>query len=283
MSSNSVRPQSSYGDMLAIKRERDLLERMLKEKDMKIRELSKMLEVQHEFSQSLLEKINEMETQTKQTEYRNKIKMDNLSHEKDILKSQLIVLKEENTRIQKDPIHHALIKANRKGNKYEKAVLASEYKNPFDDNHKEVKLADSAQNLLLQSQLFEAMNSFSALKQQTIAMKKSYNEIVNSLQKDLILANDERLKVETELLSHMSVLGQEKIASEQKLKEQLVQKELIIRRLENHLQDNADDESIDAHLIESFVSSDDSQDVSSPLKHKSDGYQTENSRNGLKI
>jgi hypothetical protein len=106
------------------------------------------------------------------------------------------------------------------------------------------KLANSAQGVLLQKQLYQAMNSLKQLREQTAAMKKNYDEIVTSLQQDFVLASDAKARVESELLSQLSLLDQNKKISERSLEDQLVQKDARIRRLEKRLRsmDDIDDE-----------------------------------------
>lgn len=290
-SSGLSRSISNTAGINNLKMERNLLERMVQERDEKIGSLQKSIEVQKDHVNKLQAKIEISERRVQQVDQRHKLKMDNLTHEKNMLKSQLKVMHNEIKRINDDPIHRAL---NSQGNAPTVSITASSLHsgvsglsgsspdtdvlaqimpagNPFADDADEyqnnkktgekregkeekVKLANSAQGLLLQSQLYNAMNSLKQLRQQTSVMKQNYDEVVISLQKDLVLASDDRARIEAELLSQLSLLEQDKKIMQKSLEEKLTQKDARIKVLEKRvkaLDKISDDQSVDIDDYES--------------------------------
>ena len=286
-SSGLSRSISNTAGINNLKMERNLLERMVQERDEKIGSLQKSIEVQKDHVNKLQAKIEISERRVQQVDQRHKLKMDNLTHEKNMLKSQLKVMHNEIKRINDDPIHRAL---NSQGNAPTASITTSslhsgisglsgsspdtdvlaqimpagnpfaedadEYQNNKKTGGKEekVKLANSAQGLLLQSQLYNAMNSLKQLRQQTSVMKQNYDEVVISLQKDLVLASDDRARIEAELLSQLSLLEQDKKIMQKSLEEKLAQKDARIKVLEKRvkaLDKISDDQSVDIDDYES--------------------------------
>ena len=266
----SVFSSKSYGSSLgtstaavaSLKMERNLLERMVQERDEKISSLQKSIEVQNEHVNKLQAKIEISERREKQIEQRHKLKLENLTHEKGMLKSQLKVMHDEIRRISDDPIHHALATNHSVSNNFSGSVGSAEDQiisqimpagNPFGaeveqnpTRQEKIKLANSAQGVLLQSQLYQAMNSLKQLREQTGAMKKNYDEIVTSLQQDLVSAADEKARIESELLSQLSFLEQDRKVAVKSLENQIVQKDARIRRLEKRMRsmDDIEDEDV---------------------------------------
>jgi len=240
-----------------LKMERNLLERMVQERDEKIASLQKSLEVQNEHVNKLQAKTEIAERREKQVEQRHKLKLDNLNHEKNMLKSQLKVMHDEIQRIGNDPIHLALTSTGSKDGSVSAGSAASQEEeslaqimpagNPFKDEmergrivnngpqEEKIKLANNAQGLLLQSQLYQALNSLKQLRQQTGAMKNNYDEIVLSLQQDLVLATDDGARIEVELLNQLSLLEQDKNLMQRTLEEKVIQKGTRIMRLEKRI------------------------------------------------
>ena len=209
------------------------------------------------------------ERRAKQVEQRHQLQVSSLEKEKSMLKSQLEVMHKEILRINGDPIHQALISTNSNNNSEtqtasttdsgrseEEDVLAQIMPagNPFDDlwyndnnnnneedeeakkeNEEKIKLANSAQGLLLQSQLYQAMSSLKQLRQQTRAMKADYDGIVVSLQTDLVQSMDGKARVEAGLLSELSLLDQSKKVMQKSLEDQILQKNARIDRLQDRL------------------------------------------------
>mmetsp|Transcript_19264 Transcript_19264/g.28481 ORF Transcript_19264/g.28481 Transcript_19264/m.28481 type:complete len:518 (+) Transcript_19264:347-1900(+) len=262
---------TSTAAVASLKMERNLLERMVQERDEKISSLQKSIEVQNEHVNKLQAKIEISERREKQIDQRHKLKLENLTHEKSMLKSQLKVMHDEIRRISDDPIHHALATNNStansdshsaSGGSTEEQVMAQIMPagNPFGaeveqnpTRQEKVKLANSAQGVLLQSQLYQAMNSLKQLRQQTGAMKKNYDEIVTSLQQDFVSATDEKARIESELLSQLSLLEQDRKIAVKALEDQLVQKDARIRRLEKRMR------SMDDIMDEELSEGDDSE------------------------
>lgn len=225
-----------------LKMERNLLERMVQERDEKIASLQKNLELQTDHMNKLQAKMEIAERREMQVEQRHRLKLESVNHEKSVLKSQLKVMQEELRRIGDDPIHHALTSnasdksMNGTGSSESPLTLLNNLPGGSRDEDRKVKLTNNAQGLLLQSQLFQAMNSLQQLRQQTGAMKTNYDEIVNSLTNDLVFATDEKASVEAELLSQLSLLEQEKKVLKKSLKEQLKKKDIRIQRLEKRIE-----------------------------------------------
>lgn len=264
-------------ELANVKMERNLLERMLQERDEKISSLQKSIQVQNQHVNNLQAKMEVSERRAKQVEQRHVLQVKNLNKEKSMLKNQLEVLQKEILRINDDPIHQALRSSNSvdgasavtpvttdSGRSEEEEILAQIMPagNPFNnlwyeedggDNNsnsngmnenvsngqqadaEKVQLANSAQGILLQTQLYQAMNSLQQLRQQTRAMKSDYDEIVRGLQKDLVQSMDDKAKVEAGLLSQLTLLDQSKKLVEKSLEDQLLQKNARIRRLEDRI------------------------------------------------
>lgn len=298
----------------SLKMERNLLERMLQERDEKISSLMKSIQVQNEHVNTLQAKAEVSERRAKQVEQRHQLQIGNLEKENTMLKSQLEVMHREIVRINDDPIHQALISSNNSnsdrtrsttasGRSEEEEMLAriipernsasgrSEEEemlarimpaaNPFADvddilwhedsteenedrngsintsdnfgngnthtnianndngnssnNEEQIKLANSAQGILLQSQLYQALSSLKHLRQQTRAMKTDYDEIIVSLQKDLVQTMDDKARAEASLLSQLSHLDQTSKVTQRSLEDKIVQKESRIKRLEDRI------------------------------------------------
>jgi hypothetical protein len=256
-------------ELANLKMERNLLERMLQERDEKISSIQKSIQVQNEHVNTLQAKMEVAERRAKQVEQRHQLQVSSLEKEKSMLKSQLEVMHKEILRINGDPIHQALISTNSNNNSEtqtasttdsgrseEEDVLAQIMPagNPFDDlwyndnnnnneedeeakkeNEEKIKLANSAQGLLLQSQLYQAMSSLKQLRQQTRAMKADYDGIVVSLQTDLVQSMDGKARVEAGLLSELSLLDQSKKVMQKSLEDQILQKNARIDRLQDRL------------------------------------------------
>ena len=79
-------------------------------------------------------------------------------------------------------------------------------------------------------------------------MKNNYDEIVNSLQRELLEVEEAKTKIEVKLLSRMTVLEREKTIVEELLQSKIRAKDSRLRRLEKRVQKMdriADDESLD--------------------------------------
>ena len=231
---------------VALKMERDLMERMVQERDEKMSSLQKTIDMQQEYISGVQEKMDRQQERQKQEEIRQKLYLKSLTHEKKLIKSQLSVLQKENQRIKDDPIHLALISRSNSNNDDDDDSLTSLDKETKPKSPSpQIKILDGDQRcLVLQSQLYRAMNSVSTLQHQTVALKESYDEIVNSLQRELIDSEESTTKMEVKLLSRMTVLEREKKIVEELLENKISIRDVRIRRLEKRIRnlDRIDDD-----------------------------------------
>jgi len=260
------------GSNNSLKMERNLLERMFQERNEKIASLRKCMEVQNEHVNQLQAKTEVRERREKQVEQRHKLKLANLNHANNMLKSQLQVVHNEIQRIGNDPaILKALIsdaarytqaqaQAQAQAEEIFAEIIPAGSGNAFTDETKtqggtnedinnvkqqqeKIKLTNNAQGLLLQSQLYQALNSIKQLRQQAGRMKDNYDEIVLSLQQDLVLATDSAARNEVNLRSQLTVLERDKRIMQKTLEEVMIQKGTRIMRLEKRIRslDKIDD------------------------------------------
>ncbi len=284
-----------------MKMERDLLERMVQERDEKVKSLQKTIDMQKDYIDNLQLNNDKVQEKMKREAARQKLHLQSVTHEKNLVKGQLKVLQRENLRIKNDPIHLALTRTNVEGgnsNQYLKnkhpspsspPILTKEEEDSIDgmndDNDElvqspptspEIKILDNDQRcLILQSQLYQAMNSLSTLQKQTSVLKENYDEILISLQKELMEAEESKTKMEVKLLSRMTVLEREKAIVEELLQEKIDAKDSRLKRLEKriqHLDAIDDDESIDQ--------GDDSVGLSSSSNKNDDESKEDNKKGG---
>jgi len=115
------------------------------------------------------------------------------------------------------------------------SLNGEEDKEADEEQEESIKLANHAQGILLQGQLFQAMNSLSQLRQHCHVMKENYDAIVKSLQTDLNDVSDQRARAETKLLSKIDALDQDKKLMEGALMDELRSKDARIKKLEKSL------------------------------------------------
>ena len=259
---------------VALKMERDLLERMVQERDEKIKTLQKTNDIQKNFIDGLQVKHDKEQERQKQEATRQKLYLQSITHEKNLIKAQFNVLQKENKKIKDDPIRIALIsppespasKSSVKSGTNSQlfpdvdgsAIVDSKDDDSLDSLESETELVSSSPKikildgdqrcLVLQSQLYQAMSSLSSLQQQVTTMKNNYDEIVNSLQRELLEVEEAKTKIEVKLLSRMTVLEREKTIVEELLQSKIRAKDSRLRRLEKRVQKMdriADDESLD--------------------------------------
>ena len=108
---------------------------------------------------------------------------------------------------------------------------STERGNGNSDEDEKIKLANSAQAILLQSQLYQALTSLKQLRQQTRGMKANYDAVVSSLQNDLVQCMDEKVRSETGLLSQLQSLEHSSRVREEGLREEMKNKDTRIERL----------------------------------------------------
>lgn len=253
----SLRAMSKHGSAASTQRERDLnaqrdvLERMVLERDEQISSLQKSMEVQNGHVVKLQAKVEILERREKQYHTRHKAQINNMVNERNMLKAQMEVTHEEMKRIKTDPIHRALTNQEDEAKQDKSSTQQWEGKampagNPFslngeggkeaeEEQEESIKLANHAQGILLQGQLFQAMNSLSQLRQHCHVMKENYDAIVKSLQTDLNDVSDQRARAETELLSKIDALDQDKKLMEEALMDELRSKDARIKKLEKNL------------------------------------------------
>jgi len=231
--------------------QRDVLERMVLERDEQISSLQKSMEFQNGHVVKLQAKVEILERREKQYHNRHQAQINNMVNERNMLKAQMEVTHDEMKRIKTDPIHHALtnqegqakqdksstqrweVKAMPAGNSF--SLNGEEDKEADEEQEESIKLANHAQGILLQGQLFQAMNSLSQLRQHCHVMKENYDAIVKSLQTDLNDVSDQRARAETKLLSKIDALDQDKKLMEGALMDELRSKDARIKKLEKSL------------------------------------------------
>lgn len=263
--------------------ERDLLERMVQERDEKNKTLQKTIDMQKEYISGLQGKTDREQERQKQQAARQKLYLQSITHEKNLISSQLKVLQKENTRIKNDPIHRALTQPGpaptapplpglQVPNSETNGVNGVNGHADSVDDQDSIDSMDSSTNgeekktlspninifdgdqrcLVLQSQLYQAMNSLSTLQKQTSALKGNYDEIVTSLQQEVMETEESAAKMEVKLLSRMTVLEREKTIIEELLQEKIRTRDARLKRLEKRLQNLDsinDDESLDAQDV----------------------------------
>lgn len=231
-----------------LSKQRDLLERMVQERDEKISSLHKAIEVQDGHVSKLHAKLETSDRRERQTEKRHEMQIESMTNDQNELKSQLKLLQEEVQRIKSDPVRHALSQkmangmstgsaASPKNNVAPKsAVQKLKAKvNGHKKQEKEVTLTDSAQGILLQGQLYQAMSSLSQLRNQTAVMKVHYDAVIESLHTDLTLLSDKKAQEEATLLNRIFALDQEKKVAEEALRDELKAKNSRIRKMEKEI------------------------------------------------
>lgn len=237
-----------------LKAERDLLERMVQERDEKAKSLQKTIDMQKDYLEVMQTKYDNEQERQKQEAMRQKIYLQSMTHEKNLIKNQLKVLQKENQRIKGDPVRMALsgsVPSTASSGDTSPNGIVKDDNDSIDSLESEkpklpdVKILDGDKRcLVLQSQLYQAMNSLSSLQQQTSALKDSYDEIVSGLQRDLIDTEEDKAKIEVKLLSRMAVLEREKTIIEELLQNKIKVRDTRIRLLEKRVQnlDRIDDD-----------------------------------------
>jgi len=92
------------------------------------------------------------------------------------------------------------------------------------------------------------MKSLASLQEQAKAMKYNYDDVVDSLEQDLLDLGEEKSNVEVDLMTKVSTLEREKDVMEGLYKDQVRNRDLKIKRLERKVQSSlrgvTDDESL---------------------------------------
>ena len=256
-----------------LKRERDLLEKMVNERDEKITILQKSFHLQQKHLTALQAKHDSQIVRHRQICAKHKLTCDSLKQERDLALVQLGLLQEEREKDKDDPIAFALspikvhnispIKAadmksiassssptttttptTPSKNTSTPTKKSSSPKSPVSP----VPVVDTSHAIKLQSRLYHAMKSLGSLQEQARAMKHNYDGVVDSLEQDLLELGDEKSRGEVELMTQISTLEREKDVSEGLYKDQLRNRDLKIKRLERKVQRSlrgiTDDESL---------------------------------------
>lgn len=219
-------------------KQRDLLERMVQERDEKISSLRKSVEVQDGHISKLHAKLEVSDRREKQSETRHEMQLESMSNDQDMLKAQLKLLQDEVQRIKSDPVRRALTQQGgaQDNEPFPRGPLGKlRVKVGGGNKEEKITLTGHAQGQILQGQLFQAMTSLTQLRQQTAVMKEHYDAIVKSLQDDLTLMSDNKAQEEAKLLNRIFALDQEKKVAEEALRDELRAKSARIRQMEKKL------------------------------------------------
>lgn len=243
-----------------LKRERDLLERMVTERDEKITILQKSLSLQRTHLMTLQSKHDAQIVRHRQICAKHKLACDSLKQERDLALVQLGILQEEREKDKDDPIELALspikvhnvspvkLKTPPVSPKSKQSTPTKSPKSPGGEPKSPVQVVDTSHAIKLQSRLYHAMKSLASLQEQAKAMKNNYDDVVDSLEQDLLDLGEEKSKIEVELLTQVATLEREKDVMEGLHKEQVRGRDLKIKRLERKVQRSlkgiTDDESL---------------------------------------
>lgn len=276
MSTRSVGSASgiSYNASVSqsVTNERDLLERMVQERDEKITSLQKTINIQKEHTTKLQHTLNCSRLRLKQDQTRGKIQLDSIAYERDLSQSQLHALTQEREKYRdtvftlhpqspergKNPQSPASPRStttqldqfnniSRAGIGGSNKPLSSEALQPGQSQPHIPARTESAHALYLQSQLYQAMHSISAFQIQTKALKQNCDIVIKSLEEDLTETTDLKHQLEVELMSQLTLIEREKGVMEGLLKEKirirddkLKTYEAKIRSLEGLEEDSSD-------------------------------------------
>jgi len=289
--SNSVRSLGSLSTGVSmnasltpsIRMERDLLERMLLERDERITALQKTISIQKEHTLKLQHTLNDTRLIVKENQTKTKLDQDHITYERDVAQMQLHSLAKErekykdtvfklndNTQppppasiysaikhltngavIGPDDHAHALAHADTgKKRAWKKPRSPSRSYTTTTTTQKQLinkqipldksqntrpptpARTESAHALYLQSQLYQAMHSISALKIQTKSMKVNCDAVVKSLMEDLTETTTLKHQIEVELMSQLTLLEREKNVMQGLLEEKIRIREERLKKSE---------------------------------------------------
>jgi len=246
--------------------ERDLLERMVQERDEKITALQKTVSIQKEHTTKLQHTLDDSRLKMKQDQTQNKIRMDSVLYDRDLTQAQLNALTHEREKYRdtvftlspdgnrgggtttsderKDPQsprsttqldQFNTISSRRGGGSANSTSSNDTTSNPSSPPvlrpHTPAR-TESAHALYLQSQLYQAMHSISALQIQTKALKQNCHKVVKSLEEDLTETTNLKHQVEVELMSQLTLIEREKGVMEGLLEEKIRIRDSKLRRYE---------------------------------------------------
>jgi len=231
--------------------ERDLLERMVQTRDEKIITLQRTVNIQKGHTSKLQQTLDDSRLKLRQDQMRSKIQYDSISNERDVAFMQLRALQEEHKKYKdvvftlnsEAPVASHPTDAKYLGNsgddneKSPRSVAQVDKFNKrlsFGSQKRSLKPArmESAHALSLQAQLYDAMNTISALQIQTISLKKNCDAVVKSLEEDLTDTTTLKHQIEVELMSQLTHIDREKSLMEGQLREEIRNRDIRMKKLE---------------------------------------------------
>lgn len=183
----------------------------------------------------------------KQDQTRSKIRMDSILYDRDLTQAQLKALTDEREKYrdtkftlspdggggsigQKDPQsprsttqldQFNTISSQQRGGGSAQSSNSNTTPPPHELRPHTPARTESAHALYLQSQLYQAMHSISALQIQTKALKQNCHKVVKSLEEDLTETTNLKHQVEVELMSQLTLIEREKGVMEGLLEEKI--------------------------------------------------------------
>jgi len=248
--------------------ERDLLERMVQTRDEKVITLQRTVNIQKGQTAKLQQTLDDSRLKLRQDQMRSKMQYDSISNERDLAFMQLKALQEEHKKYKdvvftlnpeapgaSNPAHAKYLKnsgdVNQKSprsvaqdDEFNKKLSFGTQKRPLTPARME-----SAHALCLQAQLYDAMNTISALQIQTMSLKKNCDAVVKSLEEDLTDTTTLKHQIEVELMSQLTHIDREKSLMEGQLREEIRNRDNRILKLEakiRFLEGLEDDDSDDS-------------------------------------
>jgi len=252
--------------------ERDLLERMVCERDEKITGLQKTVSIQKEHTTKLQHTLNDARLKMKVDQTKRKIQMDSIMYERDLAQSLLNGLAQErekyrdtkftldNNNSSTDDVEEGRgtkSHSPRSTTQFEMFNNTNNSQQPTTTRPHTPARTESAHALYLQSQLYQAMHSISALQLQTKALKSNCDTVVRSLEEDLLETTSLKHQVEVELMSQLTLIEREKGVMEGLLQEKIRIRDGKLKRYEAKIRglegleeesDSDDDENEEVEL-----------------------------------
>jgi len=235
----------------SVKMERDLLERMVQDRDDKITTLHKTIAIQKQHAEKLRHDLDETRLRLKQDQTRSKLQNDNVSYERDLAQMQLRALTQEQEKY-KDTVfalhppsdgrrgsvgNGGPTSPSRPGSTGSTQVgRFGGAEEPSGAQHTPAQ-TETAHALYLQSQLYQAMHSISALQIQATALKENCDAVVNSLEEDLTETTTLKHQIEVELMSQLTQLEREKNVMEGLFEEKIRIMEDKLKKYEEKIRD----------------------------------------------
>lgn len=230
----------------SVKMERDLLERMVQDRDDKITTLHKTVAIQKQHAEKLRHDLDETRLRLKQDQTRSKLQNDNVSYERDLAQMQLRALTQEQEKY-KDTVFALHSPSNdRRGpaggggggpTSPSAPTQVGRFGGAEEPGAHTPAQTETAHALYLQSQLYQAMHSISALQIQATALKENCDAVVNSLEEDLTETTTLKHQIEVELMSQLTQLEREKNVMEGLFEEKIRIMEDKLKKYEEKIRD----------------------------------------------